>query len=182
MSAKFSFQLSGEGRHQALPHKLLIVQQIADTEVHILLKLLGYLLFFRERLQMSVNLHMDTIQYVPDLVELNYEMRPVFWAECGDCSIKKLDKLAVKAPEATVWVLRESFEEVDNVLRQMKKNDLRQGRYRVVGFPAEMIREMAGLLDARNHVHWGVGLLDPPNVQFDFNECWFDEPIRVEEY
>ena len=37
-----------------------------------------------------------TLAYVPDVVQLDYELRPKLWVECGECTVQKLDRLAVK--------------------------------------------------------------------------------------
>ena len=106
MTAKYSFHLESRDRRRDLPRKIIIGRQDPETRLHVALKLLAYLIFFRPRLQIATNLHMDSIPFVPDLVQLDYELRPKLWVECGECSVGKLNKLAVKVPEAEIWVMR----------------------------------------------------------------------------
>jgi len=98
MSGKFSFSITSEDRKRDLPGKVIIGCNETETVTHVLLKFFGFLLFHRERLQIEARLHMDSIPFVPDLVQLDYELRPVFWVECGECAVTKLHKLAVKVP------------------------------------------------------------------------------------
>src|SRR4051812_31121136 len=103
MAGKFSFTIHNLDPRKLLPGKIIIGQQATETSNHVLLKFLAFLLFYRERLQVEVNLENDNIPYLPDLVQLDYEMRVKLWIECGECGVNKLDRLAVKVPEAEIW-------------------------------------------------------------------------------
>lgn len=76
VSAKYSFVLHSEERRRDFPRRIIIGQNETETAAHVLLKFLGFVIFHRERLQIEVNLHMDSIPFVPDLVQLDYELRP----------------------------------------------------------------------------------------------------------
>ena len=169
MAGKFSFRLQRAEPSHGFPSKLIIGQQDTETTAHVLLKALAYLLFFRERLQLEVNLHMDSIPFRPDVVQLDYELRPKLWVECGECSVNKLDKLAVKVPEAEIWVVKGSLSAAEDLFRAMSKAELRRQRYQLIGLDAELFEEMNGLLRSRNEVYWVLGSLDPPALQLDFN-------------
>jgi uncharacterized protein YaeQ len=174
MSAKFSFHLESQDRHRALPPKIIIGRHDTETVTHVALKFLAYLLFFRERLQIETNLHSDNIPFVPDLVQLDYELRPKLWIECGDCNVNKLNKLAVKVPEAEIWVMKPSLESAQHLYAAMAKEDLRRNRYHLIAFDADMTTEFCSLIKPRNHLLWVTGDFTPPNLQFDFNGLWFD--------
>ena len=111
MSAKYSFRLESRERRRELPGKIVIGQQATETPAHVLLKLLAYVLFYRERLQIEPSLHQDSIPFTPDVVQLDYHLHPVLWVECGDCGVHKLHKLAVKVPDADIWVIKRSVAE-----------------------------------------------------------------------
>lgn len=179
MSSKYSFRLSSQDRRRLLPATLTIGRQEPETTAHVLLKLLGYLIFFRERIQIEINLHMDNIPFTPDIVQLDYELRPRLWVECGECSVTKLDKLAVKVPEAEIWVLKRSIDNADHLLAAMAKEELRRNRYNVIGLDSAMFDEMVGLVSSRNELLWVAGTFDPPQLQFDFNGLWFDAPFTL---
>lgn len=179
MTGKYSFSLRSQDKKRDLPDKLIIGQNPTETITHVVLKLFAFVLFFRERLQLETNLHMDSIPYVPDVVQLDYELRPALWVECGECSVTRLDKLAVKVPEAELWVVKRSVEDANALQGAMVKAGLRRNRYNVVGLDSEMVDEICGLFRTRNEIFWVSGTFDPPNLQFDFNGLWFDAPFTV---
>jgi uncharacterized protein YaeQ len=179
MSAKYSFQLESQEHRRELPRKLIIGRSELETTAHVMLKLLAYLLFHRERLQLGVNLHMDSIPYVPDLVQLDYELRPKLWVECGDCGVTKLHKLAVKVPEAEIWIVKRSLAEAELLHHAMAKAELRCERYHLIGLDAEMFTELSALLKPRNELLWVGGDFETPHLQFDFNGLWFNAPFHV---
>ena len=179
MSGKYIFDLTSKDRRRDLPRKIIIGQSEVETTVHVLLKFLAFVLLYRERIQMGIDLHNDTIPFRPDLVQLDYELRPRLWVECGDCTVAKLDKLAVKVPDAEIWVFKRSAAEVESLIHQMRKGELRRDRYWILHFDAEMVDELAGLLTARNALVWVTGDFEPPHLQFDFNGLWFDAEFQV---
>lgn len=179
MSGKFSFHLgSPDGRRQ-LPPKVIVGQRENESNTHVLLKLLGFLIFHRERLRIEVNLHNDNIPFEPDIVELDYELRPKLWIECGDCGVQKLDRLAVKVPEAEIWVLKKSRSEAEQLCHAMTKAGLRRNRYHLMGFDNAMMEELLEILRPRNQVLWVLCDCEPPALQFDFNGLWFDTTFSM---
>jgi uncharacterized protein YaeQ len=176
---KFSFQLTSDDRRRPLPHKILIGLGVNESIRHVAIKFLGWLLFFRERLQIDTDVQNDSIPFVPDLVELGYDMRPKLWVECGECSPAKLHKIAVKCPEAEIWVLKSSPEEAQALLHTMAKEEFRRGRYGIVALDPEMFDEFCRLMAERNTFHWYRGELDQGSMQFDLNGLWFDTAFEV---
>ena len=178
MGGKYSFTLASEDRQRALPRKLIIGCQDTETTRHVVLKLLGYLLFFRERLLMEPRLDDDNIPFRPDLVQLDYQMRPQLWVECGECSVQKLDRLAVKVPEAEIWVMKRSVVEVEELRTAMRKGRLRENRYQLLAFDHDQFDEMRSGLESRNELFWVGGTITPPSMRFDFNGLWFDAELH----
>ena len=180
MSAKYTFNLASEDRRRAdLPRKLLIAQHETETVAHITLKLLAFLIFWRPRLQLETNRSSSDIPFVPDLAQLDYELRPALWVECGECSVAKLHKLAVKCHDAEIWVVKRSPADVEHLRFAMKKAELRKDRYRLLALDPEMFNEVCGLVQQRNEVTLFTCEFDPPRFQFDFNGLWFDAEFSV---
>ena len=179
MSSRFAFHVETEDKRSGLPERVFIGRHEDETPADVLLKFLGFALFHRERLQIGADLHDDNIRLVPDLVQLDYTMRPALWIECGEVTAAKLDKLAVKVPEAAIWVLKRSPEEIEPLLHEMAKHKLRRERYHLLAFNAEMFDEVLATLGMRNDVFWLRGEFDPPTLQFDFNSRWFDTEFQV---
>ena len=150
MSAKYNFSFQSHEARRPLPAKLIIAQHETETIVHVGLKLLAFLWFARDRLQVEVNLHDDNIPFLPDLVQLDYEMRPALWVECGECSLSKLNKLAVKVPDAEIWIVKKSPADAEQLLRAMEREDLRRDRYRIVALDAAGFEEVCRHLGPRN--------------------------------
>ncbi|MDB6129382.1 MAG: hypothetical protein JWM04_489 [Verrucomicrobiales bacterium] len=174
MSAKFDFHFESKEHRRPLPPKLIIGPQEGEPLTNILLIVLSYVILDRERLQIRTNLHNDSITFVPDIVQLDYELRVRLWVEVGPCSITKLDKLAVKVPEAEIWIVRTSVTDCEDLLRGMRKHGLRTGRYHLLCFSTEMLEEMLALLKPRNHFVLYHCESEPPSLQFELNGIWFD--------
>jgi uncharacterized protein YaeQ len=188
VAAKFNFQFTSDDRRRPLPHKLLLALGPNESVRTITLKLLAYLLFFRERLQVETEVPDDSIPFVPDLVVLGYDLRPQLWIECGDCGTGKLHKLSVKCSESEIWAIKRSPEEGEALLRSMQKDELRRGRFGIVAFDPEFFDEVAGLIAERNTLHWhrggfgGEPGIESPTLQFELNELWFDVTFQFWRY
>jgi uncharacterized protein YaeQ len=179
MSAKHVFKLSSDEARRPLPGKVLLVQHETENLTHVLLKLFGYVLFYDERLQIEARLPTDHIPFEPDLILLDYELRPKLWIECGECSLNKLNKLAVKAPEAELWIVKRSPGEAQRLRQQMEHEQMRRGRYGIVGLDEAMLHEIEGLVAGRDALHWFGGSLERGQMQLEFNGLWFDAPLTV---
>ena len=183
MSAKFTFQLTSDDRRRPFPHKLLIAQSSDNESIrHVGLKLIAWMLFYRERLQVETAVPDDAIPFVPDLVELGYDLRPRLWIECGDCGVGKLHKVAVRCPEAEIWIMKRSAADAERLRAAMERDELRRGRYALIGLDPEMFREVCGLLRDRNTLHWFSGGIEAAAMQFELNGLWFDGSFTVLRY
>jgi len=182
MSSRFAFHVETEDKRGGLPERVFIGRHEEETTADVLLKFLSLALFQRDRLEIGADLHDDNIRLVPDLVQLDYTMRPALWIECGEVTATKLDKLAVKVPESEIWVVKRSPDEIEPLLHEMAKHKLRRQRYHLLAFDAEMFDEALGSLSLRNEVFWVRGGFEPPTLQFDFNGLWFDGEFKVFEF
>ena len=179
MSHKFNFAIDSQDKCRPMPGSVIVGRKDTETVAHVALKLIGYMLFYRDRLRLEPRLHDDAIPFEPTLVQLDYELRPTLWVECGECSINKLDKLAVKCPEAELWVVKRSFDAAEELKVQMAKHELRKGRYGIVGLDPVMFDEVETLVRGRNEVMWLEGDFEEKKMQFDFNALWFDTEFTV---
>lgn len=179
MSARYVFNLRGMSSRSTLPGKILLVQRETETITHILLKLFGFLLFQRERLQIEPHIEDEYMPYTPDLLQTDLQGVIVLWVECGECAVTKLDRLAVKVPNAAIWCVKPSPESAADLRSRMQREKLRQGRYHLVGLDPAMLGEIVELTQARNDVVWHRASFDPAEMQFEFNGLWFDAPFTV---
>lgn len=179
MSAKFTFQCTSDDHRRPLHPRLAFGLGTNETANHVVLKFVAWLLFYRERLTVDTDLQNDHIPFVPDVCQLGYDLRPLLWVECGDSSVAKLHKLASKCPDAELWILKPSRAEADQLLRLMAKEKLRRDRYHLIALDREMVAELTALLRERNTCHWHSGGFEPPQLQFVFNDVWFDTTFEV---
>jgi uncharacterized protein YaeQ len=193
MSGKYSFTLRTEDRRRPLPSKIIIGRQDTETIHHVVLKLLAFCYFFRERLQIEPDLGNANIPFVPDLAQLDYELRPALWIECGECGVNKLNKLAVKVPEAEIWVVKRSVAAAQDLLRAMAREELRRDRYQLLAFDGDTFEEVCSLTAGRNHVTWYKATREPPGagwneslplenegmIQMDYNGLWFEVAFEI---
>ncbi len=179
LAAKFTFQCTSDDRRRPLPHKILFGLGVNETGRHIVLKFLAWVLFYRERLMIETDVQNDSIPFIPDLCQLGYDMRPMLWVECGDCSVAKLHKLAVKCPEAELWVVKRSRAEVDHLMKVMAKEDLRRNRYGLLSLDPDVVDELIGLLQERNTFHLFRADFEERHLQFEFNSLWFDTTFEL---
>jgi hypothetical protein len=85
--------------------KLVLVKRAGESERHVLLKALVFGLYAGRYpdLRVEVPLARPT-RYKPDLVAVDAEGRPLFWAECGETGKEKIEYL-VRAFPATHLVI-----------------------------------------------------------------------------
>lgn len=179
MNAKFTFTTRSEERSRPLPHKIIIGQNQNETIRHVSLKFLAWVLFYRERLQIETDLNNAAIPFVPDLAEVGYDMRPRLWVECGECTTNKLHKLAVKCPEAEIWIVKKSLADARQLVATMEREDFRKGRYGIIGLDRDMFDEFCGQVQDRNEFLLVRAGFEPGHLQFDLNNLWFDAPFTV---
>ncbi len=188
VAGKFNFQFTSDDRLRPLPHKLLLALGQNESVRHIALKLLAYLLFYRDRLQVETEVPDEGIPFVPDLVELGYDLRPRLWIECGDCGTGKLHKLTTKCSETEIWCLKRSLSEADGLLRNLTKDEVRRGRIGVIAFETDFFEDLCRTIQERNQLHWyrggfaGENGLEAPGMQFELNELWFESSFRVQKH
>lgn len=155
---------------------------------HISLKLLAYILFYRDRLQVETEVPDEGIPFIPDLVELGYDLRPRLWIECGDCGTGKLHKVAVKCSEAEIWCLKRTSAESDGLIRNLSKDGIRKGRIGIISFETGFFDELCQCMQERNQLNWyrggftGQNGLEIPGMQFELNNIWFESDFAVTRY
>lgn len=82
----YDFELAGE--------KVRLWQRLGESYEHVLLKALGYAMFFGEYPNLEIEKRVG-LRYKPDLVAQNENGEFIFWGEAGENSIKK-----------TLWLLK----------------------------------------------------------------------------
>lgn len=195
MTGKFSFTLRSEDSRRRLPSKIIIGCRETETITHVALKLLAFVYFYRERLQIEADLQNDNIPFTPDLAQMDYEMRPVLWIECGECAVNKLDKLAVKVPEAEIWAIKPSLSSAADLMKAMTREELRTNRYNLLALDQAAFEEFTTHIAGRNEFVWHKATAEPPGapdlayrshvpdaepeLHFELNGLWFQLPFHL---
>ena len=61
MSHKFNFAIDSQDRRRPMPGSVIVGRKDTETVAHVALKLIGYMLFYRDRLRLEPRLHDDAI-------------------------------------------------------------------------------------------------------------------------
>ena len=71
--------------------RVILIKRRGESLRHVVMKLLGYLWFYHEELQIerSVDQH-----HKPDLVRVDEQGRPLQWVDCGQTSLRKLERIS----------------------------------------------------------------------------------------
>jgi hypothetical protein len=155
-----------------LPAQLTLLGRQTEQPTHLLLKLLAFLMLFRDRLQLEPPRPRDDLRFRPDLLELNDTGDPLLWVECGECSLAKLARLAPHVPGAEIWVFKASVGEARELRRRMAAAEIPTGRHRILGFERRAFREVLGELRPQNELCWLGQRRDPVGVEFELNGLW----------
>lgn len=196
MTGKISFTLRSEDNRRPLPSKIIIGCRETETIFHVALKLIAFVYFFRDRLQIEADLQNDNIPFTPDLAQMDYELRPILWIECGECSVNKLDKLAVKVPDAEIWVVKRSLSAAAELIKGMAREKLRTNRYNLLALDQNVFEEFCSHLAGRNEFVWHTATFEAPSpdlawrsqsaaneaepeMHFELNGLWFQLPFHI---
>lgn len=153
-----------------------------ETQDHVLLKALGFVICYRDRMEIEKRVPRDDIQLVPDLVQLDFRLEVSFWGECGDCTVEKLNKLAVKVPEAEICVLKKCPAESFELLRKMDKAKLRKNRYKIITFNSDDFVDLKNHLELKNSIYLCSVDLDTGEIQMDFNGLWYEFVVNIQTF
>lgn len=83
--------------------RLILVKGRGESMRHVLMKLLGYLVCYHDelRIEMSAQQH-----YKPDLLRLNERGDPLQWIDCGQTTLRKLDRISQRNHETMIDIIK----------------------------------------------------------------------------
>ncbi len=117
---------------------------------HIALKLLGLLLFFEPQLQVERGIGWH---YKPDLLSLDPEGRVRLWIDCGNISVRKVDRVANKVGGAGRFaLLRRQRQDAELLLRSLEGRVRHPERVEVLHFDDGFVDRFAGALGTTNEI------------------------------
>ncbi|MFA6601234.1 MAG: hypothetical protein WCU74_09540, partial [Candidatus Omnitrophota bacterium] len=89
MNEKYTFDL----KFPKVQKKLILVKSDLELHAHVIMKLLGYVLYYDPELKIEASVDMH---YMPDLVIPGDHGVPRLWIDCGKIAIRKVESLAQK--------------------------------------------------------------------------------------
>jgi len=134
--------------HHDESRKLVFVRTSNESERHLALKLLAYLIFFDEQPQVEVAVGQH---FKPDLVCV--EGRDVtLWVDCGDITLHKLDKISTTNHRARIVVVKATQTIAARYKQQAERKVRRPERIRYIGFDAGFVDEFVAALTTRTRI------------------------------
>ncbi|KPJ56005.1 hypothetical protein AMJ49_05935 [Parcubacteria bacterium DG_74_2] len=132
--------------------RLIILRKTANESLeHIILKLLAYLLFFNENLQIEIKAHQH---YKPDLVKFDKEQKwkVIKWVDCGIIEPKKLLKISKHNRQAKICIFKSSRESAESLKTKIIKQKQYISNIYFFILNKKQINVIKQLLDGRNKI------------------------------
>lgn len=145
MIEKYTFDLHFSKKHK----KLILVKNASEGRIHVLLKLLAYMLFYDERLEIEKDIGMH---YKPDLVICEPPSLPELWIDCGQISLEKVDTLSRKLKQTRIVILKRSRSELRNFTRMAAKKVSYPERIEYLAFEKSFLENLAASLQKKNQL------------------------------
>jgi uncharacterized protein YaeQ len=141
---KYTFDLTRDGESR----KLVLVRTTNESEQHLALKVLAYLLYFGERPTVEVGVGQH---FKPDLVCV--AGRDVtLWIDCGEISLHKLDKISTTNHRARIVIVKATRRAAETYRAQAEKKVRRPERITYIGFDAGFVDQFVAALTTRTEL------------------------------
>lgn len=134
-----------------------------ESTWHVSLKLLAYLIYRRRSplVERSVGQ-----RFKPDLVVLGADGRVRLWIDCGETSIRKLERVVARNPAARVVIVKDTVRHLESY-RTLADVALRHASRVLYLAPSDsLIDGMAAAMRQRNRVRFAMG---PAGVRIELN-------------
>lgn len=129
--------------------KLVFEQREGEGLVHVVLKLLAFALYFDPRLVVEPSFEDE---YKPDLLIRADDYRPELWIECGQVTVRKLDKITFRYYTSRFAVVKQQRREIDDLLERCRGEVRRLEALELVAFDPNFCLRLADMLSGRNDV------------------------------
>ena len=142
---KYTFTIHAE----RIPSKLVLVQAGGESATHIILKLLSYLMFYRQGIKIE---HRVEQHFKPDLVVEGDNFQPLLWVDCGNTAIRKLDKVATKNHNCEIYIVKENYRQLEAYFEKAGKRIKRIERVQFICFDDGFVAALTNSLQRTNEV------------------------------
>lgn len=147
---KFTFSFKNRTSGEA--EKLVVEKAPSELEWHIVLKILGYILFFdrKPKIEQDVDWH-----YRPDLFTKDEMDRVNLWIDCGNIALKKVDRVATKMGKTgEFFILKRDKAELLRFKDELTGSVKHLERVRMIAFDPGFVDTLAEKLDSTNMVEF----------------------------
>ena len=145
MIEKFTFDIQAKG----LKKKMILVKNETERRNHIVMKLLGYVLFYDPRLQIECSVDMH---YKPDLAIPGDHGVPELWIDCGQIAVKKVENLSSKFHNTRLIIIKETKREMESFRKIIEKKAEHFERVEYLSFEKGFVQNIADSLKRVNEV------------------------------
>ena len=145
MIEKFTFELHAP---KVPLEKIILVKDDFELRDHVVLKLLGYLIYYEPGLKVEISAEMH---YKPDLL-VPGEHVPKVWIDCGKVTLKKAESLAHKLRNTRVIFVKENKRELETFKKLIAKKAGETDHFEYVAFEPGFISGLANALQRTNHI------------------------------
>lgn len=150
MIEKYTFDLRAEmpGRPK-VREKLILVKDITESRIHVVMKLLAYMVFYDPRLviEKSIDMH-----YKPDLVIPGDHGVPELWIDCGQIALRKVDALSRKLKTSRLIMVKETKREMESFRKLIDKKIENAFHVEYLAFEPGFVSGIAENLQRTNEV------------------------------
>jgi len=178
----YHVDLKSHDPSRPLPGHVEMTRHAWETSLHLILRLLGYVLLYEDSLEINGRPLNEDAPYQPAFGKWDLNNQPLIWGECQPEDYKRIKKIATKAPGSNLILVLGSTDLVEPCVAALKRNKLRPGRFKILTFEQEMVDEMAEHLDRRNSITLIQAEWAPSGLQLDFNGLWFESEFHLQHY
>jgi hypothetical protein len=142
---KFTFELHAP---KVPVEKIILVKDDFELRNHVVLKLLGYLIYYEPGLKVEISADMH---YKPDLL-VPGEHTPKVWIDCGKITMKKMESLSAKLRNTRVIFMKENKRELESFKKLVDKKASETGHFEYLAFEPGFVLSLANALQRTNHI------------------------------
>ena len=129
--------------------KLILIKQLSELRNHIAMKLLSYLIFYTDELNVEPN---TDLHYKPDLMVAGEHSVPKIWIDCGQVALKKIEVLSTKLKNSRIIFVKETKRELDVFKKMVGKKIDKAERIEYLAFEPNFVTSIGNALQRTNHI------------------------------
>ena len=129
--------------------RLITVKGSRESWEHVMMKLVSYVLFYHEDLEVERRIGQH---YKPDLVRLDLRGEPVQWIDCGKTTLRKLDRITRSNQGTFIDIVKPSRTAMRHYKRMADEQLALPERVRYWAVDANFLRALAAQLTGRHEL------------------------------